>query len=720
MNSKGKRNTLKYLIIAQVFWYSFWPAIGCFDHRALAAEPNTQLYSDKAGERQTAYEAIEKDISEQLKTVKGDAEKENLLLQQQLLDRLKELPSTLEQPATASILSEFADKTALTWEDLNQYLNRYIELIIEEQKTGQALEDGNRQIKTLAGRLTAISPEKPEALTLQLQYAYSMRKNELLNESSGQLQNALKLADDNSSRILKKTRITDENIKKEKEKLANQQILFQQLVDKEALSSTSEEVKIQQLENVLHGYVGRELNEDEKKTKHYEQVKLLELRVSQLLASSWRQENNLKLLQLEEKVLWFLLLGEKPDFLNLVERTNNLGKRMVILRSEAGKSFNDVYAIEKEVTFLESDQSLIGPKTKNLLRQIDADIQKIFTRLTLVDKETGTLRHRVWLLNRAIDQEQTGIGAVVTKTREATGSLFQRVLFILKYPFISYSGATISLLVLLQVIIIVTLGFVLNRFYGRFIHRIGHQRSWTEQTIHLLRVAGKYPLIFIIAMISLSLVGVNTSSFAMIAGALSVGIGFGMQTIVNNLVSGIILLFDKSIRPGDFISLGGNIQDGGLRGNVVQMNIRATVMRTNDNINVIIPNADLMAAQVVNWTYSDERVRFKIPFSVAYGTDADQVKQVVKEALLNTRIVLKRPEPSVFMSAHADSAVAYLAAVWVEGPNARRPARTTDAILTTVYKALYEHNIEIPFPQMDIHLRHNGGEDPGTTVPLPS
>ena len=140
------------------------------------------------------------------------------------------------------------------------------------------------------------------------------------------------------------------------------------------------------------------------------------------------------------------------------------------------------------------------------------------------------------------------------------------------------------------------------------------------------------------------------------------------------------------------------------------MNIRASVLSTNNNINVIIPNATLMEFQVVNWTYSDEKVRFKIHFSVAYGTDSDHVKQVVKEAMLGTRIVLKHPEPAIQMTAHGDNAVTYNASIWAEGSNTRRPARTTDTILNKIYKVLIENNLEIPFPQMDIHVRNAGDQ----------
>jgi small-conductance mechanosensitive channel len=511
--------------------------------------------------------------------------------------------------------------------------------------------------------------------------------------------------------VLKRTQIDRQKIIEEEKLLAEQKRKFKNNVDEEALSATGNNIRIQQQENVLQAFMGRELTDTEKKILMLEQAKLLELQVGRVLAVSQRQENNLKQLQQEQKVIWYQLLDKmEPDFPALIDRSNDILKQAILLKKDTAVSQNDLYALEKELALLRNSTDPIGPQTKKLLNAINDDIRTIFAGMTLVDKKADSLDNRGWLLGRAIDLKQTGIGAVVNKTREATSNVFEQVIVVLKYPIVSYNGVSISLLVLLQVIVIIILGLFLSSVYGRTVHRMGAQHSWSEQTIHVFHVAGKYPLFIVLAMISLSVLGVNTRSFTMIAGALSVGIGFGLKTIVNNLVSGIILLFDKSIRPGDFISLGGDFQDGGLRGNVVQMNIRASVLRTNDNINVIIPNAMLMESQVVNWTYGDERVRFNLPFSVAYGTDADFVKKVVKEAMLEIQIVLKQPEPLVQMTAHGDHAVAYNAAVWVEGVNARRPAKTTDTILTNIYKTLNENNLEIPFPQLDIHVRKGKGK----------
>ncbi|AGF77181.1 small-conductance mechanosensitive channel [Desulfocapsa sulfexigens DSM 10523] len=676
----------------------------------LAAEPDTLLFSDKKEERQASYTTLQQSITEKLKSTKNEQEKDNLLMQQQILFRLVELPDTPEQFSTTRIFSELAAKGSLTWDEFEQFLDHHIKISLDEKKNSLDLENSQRQLKMLHSRLTALDSNNPEIALLQLQYAFKLRKHGLQQKIDKQLKDALEEAKKIYPLVLKKTSVDGQRIATEEGLLAEQKVRFQKSVDDSALSVTENNIRIQEQDNILQGYLGKDLTADEKKIRIYEEAKLNELKVNRLLSESKRQENNLKQLQQAQKVAWYRLLNENPDFSELTDLSNDILKQLVLLKKEITDSQNALFSLEKELALLSNTTDPISPKTKKLLQSINSNIQTIFASLILIDKEAESLDHRSWLLGMAIDLKQTGIGAVVTRTREATSTAFERVLFILNYPILSYSGATLSLLILLQVIFIIVLGLLITRFYGRFIHRLGVKHSWTEQTIHLTHVAGKYPLFLLLAMVALSSLGINTSSFAMIAGALSVGIGFGLKTIVNNLVSGFILLFDKSIRPGDFISLGGAVQDGGLRGSVVQMNIRASVLRTNDNINVIIPNATLMESQVVNWTYTDEKVRFKIPFSVAYGTDSDHVKKVIKEAMLKTPIVLKHPDPTVQMTAHGDNAVAYNANVWVEGPNARRPARTTDTILSTIYKVLNENDLEIPFPQLDVHLRSSDGQ----------
>ncbi len=201
-------------------------------------------------------------------------------------------------------------------------------------------------------------------------------------------------------------------------------------------------------------------------------------------------------------------------------------------------------------------------------------------------------------------------------------------------------------------------------------------------------------------MIALSLAGVDLSNLAMIAGALSVGIGFGLQNIVNNFVSGLILLFERPIRRGDWVVVNGT------EGTVQNINIRSTIIRTFDRADVIVPNSELISGQVTNWMLKDLRGRAKVPIGVAYGSDIDLVKRLLLE------IAESRPEvitdgtvapPMVIFIGFGDSALNLELRFFVQNVDER--GCVISEVNYAIYHAFRHHHIEIPFPQRDLHLR---------------
>ncbi|WP_300363809.1 mechanosensitive ion channel domain-containing protein, partial [Hydrogenimonas sp.] len=210
---------------------------------------------------------------------------------------------------------------------------------------------------------------------------------------------------------------------------------------------------------------------------------------------------------------------------------------------------------------------------------------------------------------------------------------------------------------------------------------------------------------------ALNVIGVNLSSIALVAGALSVGIGFGLQNVVSNFVSGIILMFERSIKIGDYIEF-----DENLRGHVSDIRMRSTTITTNANIDVIVPNQDLIQNRVINWTMNDRIRRFDIPFGVAYGSDVDRVIEVVLEAVKQSGFtdILTTPtrRTRVIMTQMNESSVDFELHVWIRGRETLYPKRTRSRFLILIYKTLYANGIEIPFPQRDIHIRSIDGEIP--------
>jgi len=164
-------------------------------------------------------------------------------------------------------------------------------------------------------------------------------------------------------------------------------------------------------------------------------------------------------------------------------------------------------------------------------------------------------------------------------------------------------------------------------------------------------------------------------------------------------------MFERSVKIGDFIQL-----DDNLRGYISDIRMRSTTITTNENIDVIIPNQKLIENNVINWTMSDNIRRFSVPFGVAYGTDAHKVINIVKEAILHSNlkkdiIENKQRQTRIVMTEMADSSVNFELLVWVRGDKLHKPKRTASEFLIIIYDALNSNNIEIPFPQRDLHIR---------------
>ena len=212
-----------------------------------------------------------------------------------------------------------------------------------------------------------------------------------------------------------------------------------------------------------------------------------------------------------------------------------------------------------------------------------------------------------------------------------------------------------------------------------------------------------YVVLLIGLMIGLSSIGINLTNFALIAGALGVGIGFGMQNMVNNFVSGLIILFEKSLKMGDFVEL-----ESGVVGEVKEINFRSTRITTNDNIDILVPNSEFVNGRVTNWTLDEAYRRIHVPFGVAYGTDKDLVRSAVLEAgraVPHTLLGVKQREPQVWFVGFGNSSLDFELIVWLMPEAVKRPGAVMADYLWEIHTALYKYNIEIPFPQRDIHFR---------------
>ena len=255
-----------------------------------------------------------------------------------------------------------------------------------------------------------------------------------------------------------------------------------------------------------------------------------------------------------------------------------------------------------------------------------------------------------------------------------------------------------------RVLIILIVAYLLSRGIRYALMRASERdTSGNQATLYTLGRLSHYTIIIIALFVALSSIGLDFSNLALVAGALSVGIGFGLQSIVSNFVSGLIILFEHTLRVGDYIEL-----DTGLTGTVKAINVRSTLINTNDNIDIVVPNSEFVTARLTNWTLGERVLRVRIPFGVAYGSDKETVRKAGIEAaeeVAYTLTHIKRRRPDVWLVDFGDSSLNFLLTVWVNREGARRPTRTRAAYLWALETKLTEYGIEIPFPQRDLNLR---------------
>jgi potassium efflux system protein len=232
----------------------------------------------------------------------------------------------------------------------------------------------------------------------------------------------------------------------------------------------------------------------------------------------------------------------------------------------------------------------------------------------------------------------------------------------------------------------------------------------------------RYAISAVAFVLALAIMGFDLTRVTVLAGALGVGIGFGLQNIVNNFISGIILLFERPIQVNDIAK----VDD--LMGTVKEVGVRSTVIRTFDGAEVIVPNADFISKVVVNWTKSDRRRRAEIDVGVAYGTDPDRVIEILETAARSREEVVADPQAFAVFTGFGDSSLNFRLYLWLA--DLSNMLLTPSAIRAQILRALNEAGIEIPFPQRDVRVtvapaanrtqEATRGPLPPTAEPLPT
>ena len=272
------------------------------------------------------------------------------------------------------------------------------------------------------------------------------------------------------------------------------------------------------------------------------------------------------------------------------------------------------------------------------------------------------------------------------------------------YPLFIVNQTPITLSSLVFFVIIMGIFWIVNALLRKFLNnRVLNRFKMPLSTQYTLTRIIQYVFLFVGIIIGFQVIGVNLSGLAVIFGFLSVGIGFGLQNLTSNFIAGLMLLFEQHIQVGDRITVGDT------EGDVTEINIRSTTIRSLNNIAIVVPNSEFISSTVINWSHGDPKTRLEIDVGVSYNSDLDNVMNALLEAGKEHPLILPHPEPKAWLMSFGDSAWNMRLLAWVGDPQGRRQVQSD--INCAIVKKFRNKGVEIPFPQRDLHVR--------TPLPLP-
>lgn len=286
---------------------------------------------------------------------------------------------------------------------------------------------------------------------------------------------------------------------------------------------------------------------------------------------------------------------------------------------------------------------------------------------------------------------------------------FRQIAAVLNLKLFELNQTPVSISSIFLFAILMVIFYASSKAFNRFVLKgITDRLKIEEGTSYTMRRIIHYVIMIIGAIISFQFIGINLSGLAVIFGLLSVGIGFGLQNVTSNFVAGLILLFERPIKIGDRVMVGDT------EGDVTDINIRSTTIRSLNNVSIIVPNSEFVSNNVVNWSHGDTRIRLEIEVGVSYQSDLDTVLRVLHEAADEHPLVLKKPQIDVLLKGFGDSSRDMAIRAWIADPKRHHLIRSE--INCAIVRKFRENDIEIPFPQRDLHLR---SEDIGLRASLP-
>ncbi len=274
-------------------------------------------------------------------------------------------------------------------------------------------------------------------------------------------------------------------------------------------------------------------------------------------------------------------------------------------------------------------------------------------------------------------------------------------------PLFSIGQTPVSLARLLALAIIVVMAWWLASQLERGMRRLSDRLADPDEPgstagVYAFSRVARYLVWVLATVIGLTWLGFDLTSLAILGGAIGVGLGIGLQGFFGNLFSGLVILFERSVKVGDFVDL-----QSGVMGRVSEISMRYTRITTNDSVDIFVPNGELTGGRVINWSYGHNFRRIHVPFGVAYGSDKEQVREAGIAAVKQVEGTIFGPgrDPEVWLVGFGDSSLDFELIVWVSSSLLVSPSRTQAKYLWTLETELARRGLEIPFPQRDLHLR---------------
>ena len=262
----------------------------------------------------------------------------------------------------------------------------------------------------------------------------------------------------------------------------------------------------------------------------------------------------------------------------------------------------------------------------------------------------------------------------------------------------TFGESRFSVLSLIQLTTSIIIFIVLANWLSRLIESRARRSQYLNPSMRVvLTKTSKFVIYGLAILFALKAVGIDFTAFAVFSGAVGVGIGFGLQKIFSNFISGFILIFDRSIKPGDVITIGNRF------GWVQELNARYVVVRDRDGVEALIPNENLITTEVTNWSYSDRSVRQRLPVSISYHDDPELAMKLMVDSALEHPRVLMTPEPVARLLRFGDNGIELELRIWINDPE-NGTANVISDINLAFWRSFKEHGITIPFPQRDVHV----------------